>query len=124
MTELADRPRGNPWFGEPYPRATYRADYCLDDRLRIAVPVGEDCYLCGEPIVETDRGTASAGLGANGKVEKLFAHIECTLRNTVGCYDLVSSGEPWKPGHVCSDSGTYRADALKVWAWIRTHPLG
>lgn len=122
MTELEDKPRGNPWFGEPWPREDYRASVCEDDRLRIGVPVGKECYLCEHMFIEIDRGTAMAGLKADGPAEVMFAHIECTMRNTMGCYDLVSSGEPWKPGHVCSDPGCYRQDALRVWVWLRTHP--
>ena len=109
----------NRWFGEPWPRADYRADVCRDDRLRIPVPVGEKGYLCDEPIIETDRGQESYGIGADGQVEgPLYEHVECLLRNVRGCYDLVVSGEPWTPGHVCSDSGSYREDALKVWALL------
>lgn len=117
-----DRPFGNPWFGEPWPRENYRALVCEDDRLRIRVPVGKDCYLCAEPIGPEDRGQAMAGLKADGPAEVMYAHIECLMRNVMGCFDLVSTGEVWKPGHVCSDSGSYRADALKVWDWLQTHP--
>jgi len=121
MTEQ-ERPVGNPWFGAPWPRDDYRAPVCEDDRLRIRVPVGRECYLCGTPFISTDRGTAMAGLKVDGPAEVMFAHIECTMRNTQGCYDLVSTGGTWTPGHVCSGPDDYREDALRVWAWIQDHP--
>lgn len=115
----------NRWFGEPWPREDYRASICEDDGLRIPVPVGESCYLCGERIAEVDRGQEMHGIGQGGKYEgPMYAHIECLMRNVMGCFDLVSTGETWKQGHVCSDSGSYRADALRVWAWLQAHPLG
>lgn len=123
MTDDEGRPVGNPWFGEPWPREDYRAAVCENDALRIRVPVGLDCYMCETTIVASDRGTAMAGIGADGEwsPEPMFAHIECLMRNTMGCFDLVSTGSAWTPDHVCSDSGSYRADALKVWNWIQTH---
>lgn len=119
---MSEEPFGNPWFGEPWPHEFYRALVCADDRLRIAVPVGKPCDLCGEPIIETDRGTAMAGLGADGVFEVMYVHRECSMRNVMGCFDLVSTGAVWTPEHVCSDSGSYRADALKVWDWLQAHP--
>lgn len=124
MTDKAP-PHGNRWFGEPWPRENYRALVCEDDRLRIPVPVGKACYLCKIPIVETDRGQESYGIGMGGKVEgPMYHHIECIMRNTQGCFELVSTGKQWTPGHVCTGQENYRQDALRVWAWIQTHPLG
>jgi len=115
----------NRWFGEPWPRADYRADVCEDDKLRIPVPVGKTCYLCDESIVEIDRGQEMHGIGADGKIEgPMYAHRECLMRNVMGCFDLVSTGKMWAPGHVCSESRTYRVDALRVWYWLQHHPLG
>lgn len=113
----------NRWFGEPFPKDNFRADYCLNDDLRIPVPVGEMCYICNTPIVETDRGEATMGLLGDGKtVGPLYHHIECIVRNTQGCFELVSTGQPWTEDHVCHGQENYREDALKVWAWIQTHP--
>lgn len=113
----------NRWFGEPWPRADYRAGVCEDDGLRIPVPVGETCYLCDTTIVETDRGQETMGIGEGGKIEgPMYHHIECIMRNTQGCFDLVSTGKVWTPDHVCSGADSYREDALKVWDFFRTHP--
>jgi hypothetical protein len=113
----------NRWFGEPWPRADYRASVCADDKLRIPVPVGETCYMCDTPIVETDRGQEMFGIGADGKAEgPLYGHIECFMRNVSGCFELVSTGKVWTPDHVCHGQENYHEDALKVWAWIQTHP--
>jgi hypothetical protein len=105
----------NRWFGEPLPRAAPHRE--------IPVPVGETCYLCGTPIAETDSGEESMGIGEGGRVVgPMYAHIECLLRTTQGCFELVSTGQPWTPGHVCHGQEDYRADALKVWAWFHGRP--
>lgn len=112
----------NRWFGEPWPRENFRAPVCEDDSLRIPVPVGETCYLCTTEIGENDRGQETYGIGADGQAEgPMYHHIECIMRNTQGCFELVSTGQPWTPGHVC-EYESYREDALKVWAWIQSHP--
>ena len=109
----------NRWFGEPWPRPDWRAPVCEDDALRIPVPVGETCYLCVKPIEETDRGQEMFGIDADGNVEgPMYHHIECILRNTQGCFDLVSTGKAWTPDHVCSGADDYREDALRVWAFL------
>lgn len=110
------------WWGRPWPREDYRAEICEDDALRVAVPVGYACSLCGVPIEEYDRGISMGGIGADGQFEHVQQHIECSMRNVVGCFDLVSTGAVWMPGHVCSGPENYREDALKVWAWVHTHP--
>jgi hypothetical protein len=110
----------NRWFGEPWPRADYRAPVCEDDDLRIPVPVGETCYLCDTLIVETDRGQETYGLGLKGVEGPMYHHIECMMRTTQGCYELVSTGQPWTPDHVCHGQENYREDALKVRAFIES----
>ena len=113
----------NRWFGEPFPRDNFRADYCADDDRRIPVPVGETCYLCNTTIVETDRGEETYGVGEDLKTAvRLFHHVECIVRTTRGCFELVSTGKVWTRDHVCHGHENYREDALKVWAWVNSHP--
>lgn len=110
------------WWGAPWPREDFRALVCEDDALRVAVPVGYACSLCGELIEPDDRGVSMMGVGADMKPYPVQEHIECNMRNTQGCYEFVSTGRPEShhpcPGHEHS----YREDALKVWAWIQSHP--
>lgn len=111
------------WFGEPWPKADFRASVCEDDKLRIQVPVGKSCYLCDVTIVKTDRGQEMYGLDADGKIEgPMYGHIECLMRNVMGCFELVSTGKAWTKDHVCHGQENYREDALKVWDFIQTHP--
>jgi len=110
---------GNFWWGDPWPAADFRAPVCEDDRFRIAVPFGGTCMHCGEPIGPKDRGVTYPGyIGIKGLVkERLHAHIECMQRSVLGC-SASRRGEPH------DHSGSYRADALKVWAEFSGRPLG
>lgn len=110
------------WWGAPWPREDFRALVCADDALRVAVPVGYACSLCGELIESHDRGISMMGVGADMKPYPVQEHIECNTRNVAGCFELVSTGAVWTPGHVCTGQDNYREDALKVWAWIQSHP--
>lgn len=112
------------WWGEPWPSDKLRAPVCEDDALRVRRPVGHDCDLCGEPIIEGDRGVSMWGLDADGDAVPVNHHIECNMRNVMGCYELVSTGAVWTPDHVCTGRDNYREDALKVWAWVQSHPVG
>lgn len=112
------------WWGSPWPSETLRSPICEDDALRVDVPVGYACTLCDVLIEEHDRGISMWGIGEDRKPYPVQEHIECQMRTVLGCYDLVVSGQPWRPGHVCSGGLSYREDALRVWAWIQTHPLG
>lgn len=111
------------WWGDPWPREDYRADVCADDALRVAVPVGYACSLCGVLIEEHDRGISMMGIGADKKPYPVQEHIECQMKTVLGCFDLVSTGQVWTPEHtaVCRGHENYREDALKVWRWIQTH---
>jgi hypothetical protein len=110
--------RRNYWWGEPWPSAEVRADICDDDRFRIAVPVGEPCMHCPEPIEAGDRGvTYPAYIGAEGQLvaEPLHAHIECNFRNTQPC------AARWR-GEPCDHTRPYREDALEVWERVTGRP--
>lgn len=109
-----DRPVGNPWFGEPWPRADYRAPVCEDDRLRIPVPVGQPCCLCGHDIQTGDRGTAMGAVHADRSTSIVYQHNECGLRSVLGCSAHLR-GEPH------DHDGDYREDARKVVAWVEGH---
>ena len=75
------------WFGEPWPRADFRAPVCEDDALRVPPPPpGEECVLCGHPIQEGDRGLKiphMAAPRADGLLtyEWRYCHIEDIHRN-------------------------------------------
>lgn len=110
--------RGNQWFGEPWPSVELRAGACADDRFRIPTPVGGVCMHCGEEITDKDRGFAYPGAitaGPNGDAvfdpTPLYAHLECQLRNVLGC----SAGLHGEPH---DHSGSYREDARRVQTWV------
>lgn len=69
------------WFGEPWPRADYRAPACEDDDLRVPVPVGKECVFCGEPIEEGDRGVMIPHLTEEWLSIEAQAHLNCLLSN-------------------------------------------
>ena len=104
------------WFGEPWPGENWRAPVCEDDALRVPSPEGERCMYCEEGIAPDDRGVMYRGYGGiGGWVERnLYAHIECNMRNVMGCSAQLR-GEP------CDHSGSYREDARKVQAWLQNH---
>lgn len=78
------------WFGEPWPSEELRAAVCEDDRMRVPTPVGEECTLCTEDILEGDRGVVLAHLSLDdtdphlSKVEQRAAHLDCLIRNVSG----------------------------------------
>jgi hypothetical protein len=110
------------WWGEPWPKASWRASVCEDDRYRIDVPVGEICCLCHEQIAIGDRGVRYTGSvvmvdgePAAGPIP--YSHAECNLRSVTGSLAHISDGCT----HVgqCYDSAsaqTYREEARQVWA--------
>lgn len=108
----------NQWFGEPWPRADWRASVCEDDRFRIPTPVGSQCMDCGEPIEKDDQGVAYPGAVTGPGAwdpTPLYSHIECTIRNVRGCSAKLM-GQP------CDHSGSYRADARRVVALLNQYP--
>jgi hypothetical protein len=77
---------------------------------------------CGELVDEDDRGLAYPGfldldheLGYGGRPiyrrQELYSHIECTIRNTMGCSAKLR-GEP------CDHDVPYREDARRVQQWL------
>lgn len=78
------------WFGEPWPSAELRAAVCEDDANRVPTPVGEDCTLCTEQIMQDDQGVILAHLSLSDedpletKVEKRAAHVDCLVRSVGG----------------------------------------
>lgn len=78
------------WFGEPWPSAELRASVCEDDADRVPVPVGEECTLCTEDILEGDRGVVLAHLEVDEVdphltwIQKRNAHINCLIQNVGG----------------------------------------
>lgn len=105
------------WWGDPWPSDKLRAPVCEDDALRVSVPVGYDCTLCGEPIEAGDRGISMMGIDADGQTVPVQEHIECQMRHVMGCSASLR-GE----GH--DHDAPYREDAHRVWSWLQTHPLG
>lgn len=104
----------NQWFGEPWPRADYRAPPCEDDRLRVETPVGSPCLWCPEPIGEHDQGIVYPGVVTAEMTwdpRPTYAHLECMLRNVMGCSASLR-GE----GH--DHEGSYRDDARRVRLWV------
>jgi hypothetical protein len=107
----------NRWWGEPWPRADYRASVCEDDAFRVPTPVGERCMQCDEEIGPDDRGVMYPGyLDVDGwKPTSLYSHIECNIRSVIGCSANLR-GEPH------DHSVSYREDALRVQEWLDQNP--
>jgi len=78
------------WFGNPWPSEELRAAVCEDDSQRIPVPVGEECTLCTQEIMQDDRGVALGHLRLDDHdphltvVEQRYAHVDCLVRNVGG----------------------------------------
>jgi hypothetical protein len=69
------------YFGPSWTRHLYRA-------RRVDTPLGQDCYLCEEPIIENDRGLikAVARMGDDGQPYGAIkpVHIECDALPIIG----------------------------------------
>lgn len=78
------------WFGEPWPSEELRASVCEDDTQRIPVPVGEECTLCTEEIMQNDRGVALGHLQVDEVnphltwIEQRYVHVDCLVKNVGG----------------------------------------
>lgn len=104
------------WFGkEPWPSAEERASVCDDDTQRVPTPVGAECLLCTEQIVEGDRGTLHANF--HGGLDPV--HVECGMREVLGGAGHLAA-EPHGPGGCGDPDGglSRRESALLVWEWV------
>jgi len=78
------------WFGEPWPSAELRAAVCEDDAQRIPTPVGEECTLCTQEIMQDDRGVALSHLQVDANephltwIEQRYVHVDCLIQNVGG----------------------------------------
>jgi hypothetical protein len=80
------------WFGEPWPRADFRAPVCEDDAEQMPVPVGKPCAGCGQPINTESRGVEIPGYlpGRDASGMKIlefnfaYFHARCFLAEVVG----------------------------------------
>ena len=76
------------WFGTPWPAPGLPAPVCEDLHRRTAVPVGERCGQCGEPVEEGDSGVTMLHIEVNQFAETIATlkpqHVECFIRSSVG----------------------------------------
>ena len=78
------------WFGEPWPSAELRAAVCEDDAMRIPTPVGEECTLCTNEIMQDDRGVSLGHLSLDEtdptrtRIDRRYAHVDCLVRSVGG----------------------------------------
>lgn len=105
------------WFGEPWPDADLRAPICEDDRMRVPVPIGAGCVLCGEAIGPDDRGSSTTVVGLE-RAEQGWTHVECSVRTVLGNLTHVK-GDCHHTGD-CNRRSTqsYRQEALEIWRWL------
>lgn len=113
------------WFGDPWPRADYRAPICEDDAEHAITPVGEKCVWCDEAIVVGDRGSSMTvvRMDPDNPLRAIpslgWTHIECSMRATMGNTTHMS-------GHCrhigdCNDQEadkSYRQQALDAWDYL------
>lgn len=93
------------WFGDPW------SPVCDDPRYRIEVPVGKDCLLC-EELIEADQIGVRYSSGQ-------FAHAECNLRSATGNVTHLEGRCTYTGECNELETGSYRQQALAVWAWFR-----
>jgi hypothetical protein len=68
------------WFGEPWPRADYRAPVCEDDADRAPTPVGASCSYCNHQISDRDRGVVIPHMGTGTRLDvETYWHLDCFL---------------------------------------------
>lgn len=72
------------WFGEPWPRANFRAGVCADDNDRVETPIGILCARCTWQIKPDDRGVEIPVLGTANVNAVAVYHIHCFLAEVVG----------------------------------------
>jgi hypothetical protein len=112
------------WCGEPWPSREDPAPVCADPALQQPVPVGERCIHCTTPIAAGDAGEFQACLddGATAAVLRPV-HRECQLRAVVGnVWHL--RGQCRFVGDCQNHGGTYREQALDVWAYFEAQSAG
>lgn len=100
------------WFG-----TDWGAPICAIPSHQVPTPVGEECFLCEETIVEGDDGEQ----WSSGE----YVHKECAVRNIVGSVFHLS-GQCQYVGH-CNEASTqtYRQEALDVWRYmLEGGPIG
>lgn len=104
------------FFGEPWASAV------CDYGEQVPTPVGEDCLLCDEPIVASDRGLMMTG-ERGGRWSLLPIHRECELRSVIGGIEHLTAG-PHAVGS-CYEGATltYRQSALQAWDWVQQHGI-
>lgn len=95
------------WFGDGWGNAPV-ADNPGD---RIAVPVGELCFWCNEPITENDFGLLYTD-------QRSYSHGECNLRNVLGNAEHLKGNCHYvgECNHLSTKS--YRQEALEVWDYV------
>lgn len=100
------------YFGEPWPSGV------CDEGTQVAMPLGENCELCGEHIIPGDQGSfigkVDGGLGP--------VHKECSLRSVLGGIGHLDHHNYWCVKNHDPDGGfSYRESALQVWKWVADH---
>lgn len=83
-----------------------------DGKTAEPVPVGEPCMNCAEPVVEGDQGYIMACFRADGSLEWLPQHKECSLLSVIGhVYGYCS----------CTDyqGMTERQAGIRVWELVQ-----
>lgn len=77
---MSAHPRDFParnYFGEKWDAPAF------EDAVEVPVPVGQDCFLCSEPVVEGDSGTMEWYMAPEAASYRPV-HIECFLRMILG----------------------------------------
>lgn len=68
------------YFGPPVDAPAW------EDAVQAPTPVGQPCAMCGEGVVDGDRGWIIGAITATGEAETVPTHAECQLAAVLGHY--------------------------------------
>lgn len=91
----------------------------LGDIEQVPTPVGKECILCEEYIVDGDRGFMVPHLIGTSFEEKP-THRECVARSILGGIEHLTAPTGHPLGS-CYDNTTltYRESSLQAWDWVQ-----
>lgn len=106
------------FFGDPWPSGI------CDDGEQVDTPIGQECLLCGDPIMADDQGSFTHAVILHHVRPHRPVHRECSLREVLGGIGHHNDHALWCTQRHDPDGGlSYRASALAVWELVHRYDV-